>query len=218
MIIDMHVHTTLGSADSSLTPAALVEGARAAGLDGVVIAEHVRQWTPEQVRCLQAESGLFVYPAVEWVCEYGHVLVLGVDAETRFTGPLQEMRRIVQAQDGYMILAHPFRYFPGSMSLLFNRWPNHARLSPDELSTHPAFGLVDEIETLNNHCTDSENGRALAVACTLGRRGVAGSDAHGRDELGRCVTVFEQPIEDGTDLLRQLRSGSFHTRRNDVWT
>lgn len=212
-LMDMHVHTTFGSMDSSLSPDELVTASRAAALDGFVITEHGQQWQPQQVRRASDLSGLFAYGAAEWACEYGHVLVLGVDPMSHYTGPLEMMRKVVLDQGGFMIFAHPFRYFPGTMSLLFGRWKESARMAPAQLAEHPAFACVDEIEVLNNGCTERENELALAVAHVLGMRGTGGSDAHSAAELGRCVTVFEEPLSTGADLLRQLRSGRFHAAR-----
>src|SRR5437870_5281480 len=45
-IVDMHVHTVRGAADSSLTPDQLIEEARRIGLTGVNISEHDRVWEP----------------------------------------------------------------------------------------------------------------------------------------------------------------------------
>ena len=45
-IVDMHVHTVRGAADSSLTPDELIEEARRIGLTGVNISEHDRVWEP----------------------------------------------------------------------------------------------------------------------------------------------------------------------------
>lgn len=212
-LIDMHVHTTFGSTDSSLTPDELAEASRRAALDGFVVTEHGQQWKAHQVKRAADASGLFAYGAAEWVCEYGHVLVLGVDPMSRYAGPIETMRRIVLEQGGFMIFAHPFRYFPGPMSLLFGRWKNAGRMTPEELAQHPAFACVDEIEVLNNGCTDRENELALSAAAALGMSGTGGSDAHGAGEVGRCVTVFSEPLSSGEDLLRGLRAGRFQAAR-----
>ena len=41
---DHHLHTSRHSPDSVIDPCALIERARAVGLDGVVITEHDYQW------------------------------------------------------------------------------------------------------------------------------------------------------------------------------
>ena len=49
-IIDLHVHSTVGSADSEIKPEALVKQAKEVGLTGVAITEHVAPWSDEDTR------------------------------------------------------------------------------------------------------------------------------------------------------------------------
>src|SRR3989304_2234446 len=49
-IVDMHVHTVRGAADSSLTPDQLIEEAKRIGLTGVNISEHDRGWGARQIQ------------------------------------------------------------------------------------------------------------------------------------------------------------------------
>ena len=94
--------------------------------------------------------------------------------------------------DGYLILAHPFRFFPSGSNYLFGPQGDSSTLTPEEMACHPVWELVDEIEVLNYNCTDKENELAVAVARVLGKRGTAGSDAHTFTEVGRCITVLER--------------------------
>ena len=63
MIIDLHVHTTLGSADSIIDPGELVEIAQKVGLDGVCITEHGNR-RPEGVDRQQRSWGISL--SSEW--------------------------------------------------------------------------------------------------------------------------------------------------------
>lgn len=208
-VIDMHVHTSFGSGDSVITPKHLGERAPTLGLSGVAVTEHNTAWPDDRVLSLREESGLFVYSAREWATEYGHILVLGLNG-VRYLPSVRELRQAVLDAGGMMIIAHPFRYFPGPMSLLFGGVKDAARMTPAQLAEHPVFSLVDEIEVVNYGCTERENRLALQVARVLGKRGTAGSDAHSLGELARCVTVFDQPITSDEDLLRELRAGRFY--------
>ena len=49
MLIDLHTHTHPLSHDSDLTPDALIEAAKKAGLDGVCLTEHDFFWEREKV-------------------------------------------------------------------------------------------------------------------------------------------------------------------------
>jgi predicted metal-dependent phosphoesterase TrpH len=70
---------------------------------------------------------------------------------------------------------------------------------------------VDGLEVYNCKVTDPENKMAAQVAEKLGLLGVAGSDAHRLNEVGRCVTVFERTISTEKELVEEL-----HTRRFTV--
>ncbi len=209
--IDMHVHTRYGSIDSSLSHDDLIARSQLIGLNGAAITEHSTQWPLHLEESLRDQSELFLYSAREYSTEYGHMLVLGVDHDHgRRATSAKELRAMVDDYGGAMILAHPFRYFPGSMSLLFSDWHKAIDMTVAQLAEHPAFHIVDEIEVLNHNCTGMENRRALAIARHIGKQGTAGSDAHTKAELGRCVTVFDNPLSDRADLLRELKAGRFY--------
>ncbi len=204
--IDMHIHTTAGSADSNLRAPVLRERALALGLGGVHITEHFRVWAPFEAGELAADTGLVVLRGTEWNTELGHILVLGVDAYRPEIRRAADLRRYVLDHDGLMIAAHPFRHAFDPIPAL---WKAHkaADLSLDAACRHPVFGLVDGVETLNGACTDRENRYAAEVASRLGLPGVGGSDAHYAADVGRAVTLFGRPITDERELIAAIRGG-----------
>ena len=52
---------------------------------------------------------------------------------------------------------------------------------------------------------------ARRVAEHLGLPGVAGSDAHRPEEVGRCITILEREIRTEQELIAELRAGRFTT-------
>jgi hypothetical protein len=52
---------------------------------------------------------------------------------------------------------------------------------------------------------------ARQVAAHLGLLGVAGSDAHRLDEVGRCVTLLEREVHTEKELIEELRARRFTT-------
>ena len=209
-VIDLHIHTVVGSMDSDISPRRLVEQAQAAGLTGVAVTEHLSLWPPEKVEELRRESGLFVVNAKEWSTDMGHIIVIGLDREVKNILRVQQLREAAQAQGAYMILAHPFRYFPGASNFLFGGNRNSEGLGIEELAQHSLFELVDAVEVLNGGCIARENDLALAVARHLGKAGTAGSDAHISSEIGRYATAFEREIGSEAELLAELWSGRFY--------
>jgi predicted metal-dependent phosphoesterase TrpH len=208
-IIDMHIHTVVGSMDSDISPRRLGEQASAMGITGVALTEHLHQWRPDEVQHLREEYGLFVFNAREWSTDMGHIIVLGLPPDVRGVSRARDLRRACQEYGAYMILAHPFRYFPGPSNFLFGDRREAQTLPVEELAKHPFFSLVDAVEVLNGGCIERENRLAQEVASYLGLPQTGGSDAHMPLEVGRYVTIFDKDLEDEADMLAELRAGRF---------
>ena len=210
MVVDMHVHTSIGSPDSNLTPPRLADIARDIGLDGLVIAEHETPWPREQLESFRQQTGLFVCSTREWDTDFGHIIVLGLNRDAAGIERADDLQRLARDQSTFVILAHPFRFFPSHSNRLFGLQYDPSALTAVELAQHPVFELVDAIEVLNYACTEKENQLAQEAALMLGKRGVAGSDAHTYMEVGRCVTIFQRAVGSEEELIEELRAGRYH--------
>jgi hypothetical protein len=213
MALDLHVHTVIGSSDCHLSLDRLAEAACQVGIHGFAVAEHDTSWAPERLSSYRRESGLFVCAGREWPTNWGHVIALGLDHKLEDVRRLDDLRRLADEAGGYLILAHPFRFFPSASNYLFGPQGNSSALTLEEMARHPAWDLVDEIEVLNYNCTDKENELAAQVARMLGKRGTAGSDAHTFTEVGRCITVLERAVASEGELIEALRSGRYYLAR-----
>lgn len=203
--IDLHVHTKRHSACSMIDPADLAEEALRIGLDGVCLAEHDAMWDTGEVEQLGRDSGILILRANEVSTNHGHVLVFGYDKKIEgVLACLEELRPEVTRAGGLMIVSHPFRGF-----LLFG--VAEFQMSVEEASERTVFHNVDGVEILNGMVREQGNDMARRVAERLNLIGVAGSDAHRLDELGRCVTVFEREISNEQQLIEELRAGRFTT-------
>jgi predicted metal-dependent phosphoesterase TrpH len=210
MRIDLHVHTTTGSIDSSIRAASLAAQAVSAGIEAVAVTEHFRAWEAFEAEQLCAKTGLTLLRGIEWNTERGHILVFGLDRYDIALRTVEQLRGRVLAAGGFMILAHPFRHFFDPLPA--RRWlvgEGPASMPAERCAALPIFALVDEIEVQNGNCTPRENAFAAEVAALLGRRGTGGSDAHYLDDLGRCHTVFEREVRDERTLIDELRAGRF---------
>ena len=213
MALDLHVHTAVGSDDCHLSLERLTEAARQVGIQGFAVTEHDTAWAPEHLARYRQESGLFVCAGREWPTNWGHVIALGLDHQLEDIRRLEDLRRLADEAGAYLILAHPFRFFPSGSNYLFGPQGNSSTLTIEELARHPVWDLVDEVEVLNYNCTDKENEFAAAVAQVLGKRGTAGSDAHTVTEVGRCITVLERPVASEGELIEELRAGRYYLAR-----
>jgi predicted metal-dependent phosphoesterase TrpH len=215
-ILDMHIHTITGSMDSDISPKRLGEQANAVGLTGVALTEHLHQWREDEVRHLREEYGLFVANAREWSTDMGHIGVFGLPPDVKGIHRARDLRRACEDLGAYMVLCHPFRYFPGPSNFLFGDRRDGQSMSIEELAGHPFFAIVDAVEVLNGGCIDRENRLAQEVATCLKLPQTGGSDAHMPLEVGRYATVFEKDLESEEDLLTELRAGRFQPAKRTM--
>ena len=209
-IVDMHVHTVRGAADSSLTPDQLIEEARRIGLTGVNVSEHDRVWEPHLLEEFRERSGLFVSRGMEVSTDMGHMIVVGLDRYVAGIRRAAELRRVLDEVGGFMIVAHPFRHFFDPIHFRRDGRPPF-EMTPEEAAEHmQVFKLVDEIEVANGGSTPRENQFALKVAKVMGKRGIGASDCHSTQGVGYYVTVFEEELQNEEHMLGQLQARRFH--------
>jgi len=202
MRIDLHIHTRPRSSCSAIDPSALLEEARRAGLDGICLTEHQNRWSPAELEEFMGASGIRVFQGNEITTNQGDILVFGYDRDVKGVVPIQELRKGVEEVGGLMIAAHPFRGF-----LLFGI--SQLQLDVGQACKRAVFQHVDGLEIQNCKVTDPENDMARRVSGRLGLLGVAGSDAHRLDEVGRCVTKFEREVRTERELIEEIRAGRF---------
>jgi len=204
MIVDMHIHTTLGSDDSIINPDKLVEVAKARGLDGVCITEHGNK-RPEGIAELAKRHNFLVFAGIEASTELGDILIFGLDSYPRQIHRAVEIRQFVVQAGGVMIAAHPFRSdFP---KVWDNPWSRQRKvLTIEEACCRPLFQLVEAMEVVNGWATEEDLNFARQVSTRLGIAGTGGSDAHTVPEIGRCITIFDNHIETEEELIAAIKS------------
>jgi hypothetical protein len=138
----------------------------------------------------------------------GHVITLGLDRDAPQIIRVRELREICLDNGAFMIMCHPFRYFPGPSNFLFGNLREAEGLSVEEMAQHPFFSLVDAVEVLNAGCTDRENRLAQEVAQHLNMPTTAGGDAHWPMEIGRrFANLFERDVTSDEEFLEEMKAG-----------
>jgi len=206
LIVDLHVHTSPLSPDSSQDPREAIEEAKRIGLSCICFMEHNKAWDEDHTRQLSSEFDFSVMHGVEVDTVEGHVLVFGLHRHFEGIIRLRELRELVLGSGGIMIAAHPFK---GFRAFGFS----DLQLSVEQASERPVFNCVDAVEGFNGRSLEKENNLAQQVADLLGLKSVGGSDAHAIDEIGRCVTIFENDVRSETELIAELKAGRFKAGR-----
>ncbi len=204
-LIEFHVHTKAGSADSSVSADALADYAVREGLGAIVVAEHFRVWADWEREAFFERTGARLYRAIEATTDAGHVIVVGAPAGFSPSRSAIDLLALSRREGWFSILAHPFRHYFDNIHP--SQRPHFAADQvADQLAAHPIFGLIDAIEVENGACTDRENAMACAVAQRLDLPVTSGSDAHSLAELGRCRLRVDTAPEDEQGLAGLVRS------------
>jgi len=202
--IDHHVHTSRHSPDSVIDPDVLVERARLAGLDAVVITEHDYQWQAEELADLNARAdGLVVLSGVEVSAREGHFLVYGLpDLEGIRPGiVLADLLTIVKERAAAIVAAHPFRWDQEFQVIVAQHGP-----------------VFDGVELVSNNITPETRAKAAALLKTTPMGVTGSSDGHDPAAVGCYYTEFPGEVKTMEDFVRVVRQGQGRPRhRSGAW-
>ncbi len=198
--------------DSQLKPEELAGTARSTGLTACCVTEHDTVWDRHEAERFADQARMPLIRGMEVTTDLGHIIVFGLD---RYLSGIRDpyvLRDRVQQAGGIMIAAHPFRNLLYHARSNGSQAPSNGRGIAREVelaAKAPIFRLVDEVEVLNGSTPDLENLLAAKVAQRLGFRGVASSDAHSINGIGRYVTVFERAVMTVEELVAEVKAGRF---------
>jgi predicted metal-dependent phosphoesterase TrpH len=201
--IDLHIHTSKLSPDSRLDPEDAIRRARELGLDGVCFTEHDRAWGLPDIEQLSAKYDFPIFRGVEvMIKEGGEILIFGLNINFTTVIGIDTLRRLSEESDAYMIAAHPFRGYPCNSITDF-------QTAADLVLKRPVFDKIDALEGFNGRNMEGNNIFACQLADRLGFQTSGGSDAHFLDEMGKCITIFDNDIRNEGELLAELKAGRF---------
>jgi histidinol phosphatase-like PHP family hydrolase len=192
--IDLHVHASERSGCSTAGEEELIRAAIGYGLDGLAFTDHHRLVDPERLEQLNRRYAPFrVFGGIEISLVEGEdVLVHGVadpSLEAKdWTYP--ELLRLVRSRDGFLTLAHPFR-FSDAISIEIERFP------------------PDAIESRSVHI---DSRQAAMISTTRGRLALPAlfnSDAHRVEDVGLYYNELERKVQTSEELVEELRAGRY---------
>jgi predicted metal-dependent phosphoesterase TrpH len=191
--IDLHVHSRF-SGDTDADPEELIMHAIKQGLHGIAFTEHYSYEVSEPVEALkeQYKEKIMIFRGVEFSALEGHCLIFGVNTDALPIKhlPLEEMIRIVNGSGGVVIPSHPYRRGNSLGDVIKN-----------------ATGIC-AIEGYNGCNMHAYNARAVEMAKALSIPYTGGSDAHLAEEVGLCLTEFEDMVTPH-NLITLLKKGNY---------
>lgn len=178
-----------------MEPHELVDAALRLGLGAVGVTEHGSIAGADAVKDLGERRGLLVFRGVEVYTGDGDMLVYGVYQDIEPFDSALDLISWAHERGGVVVAAHPFR---GRFGLLGAR----RGITPEEV-----LAGVDAVEVHNGADPDPCRAEGAQAASRHGRPSFGGSDAHFADDVGRCVTVLEEPVRDESGWVEAIRSG-----------
>jgi predicted metal-dependent phosphoesterase TrpH len=180
---DLHTHSTFSKhpiwgIDGIHGPEKIVEMAVRIGLDGIAITDHNCVKGSQKAIQYVAEKNLslLVIPGAEIRSSEGDILALGIQEDIKPKLSIFDTVDQIKAQGGIAIAAHPYKY--------------NTKLGVKLLDA-AVSSRFDAIEVFNSCLRKGANEKALKLAEKLKMVGVAGSDAHSLENIGRSVTCLE---------------------------
>ncbi|MBI4753684.1 PHP domain-containing protein [Candidatus Desantisbacteria bacterium] len=196
MLIDLHIHTVLGSPCSVIEINDIIKMAKRVKLDGVCITDHHSRKAIELMKEKAAGHNLLILGGMEVRSLEGDVLTFGFSESVKEGIPLAELIPWVHSLNGVVIAAHPFRSGAPSMG-------NKIYEIKD----------IDAIEVLNGNSSEDMNILSWLASLKLGIPGVGGSDAHTALQIGKYATFFDKEIKNEDDFICALKGGRFQAMK-----
>jgi predicted metal-dependent phosphoesterase TrpH len=185
--VDLHTHTVY-SKDSLTRTQALIDRARALGLDRIAVTEHNRLDGALAAKRLAPD---LVIVGEEVKTTRGELIAYFVREEVpRGLTPQETIKRL-RDQGAVISIPHPL--------------DSVRRSAMGREAVLEIIDQVDAVEVLNARCVrPADNAAALLLAQEHGRLITAGSDAHVTAEVGRCYVEMPPFADDAASFLAAL--------------
>jgi histidinol phosphatase-like PHP family hydrolase len=191
--IDLHVHCSDRSECAVVTEHAQIQAAIASGLDAIVFCDHARLVGKEHLLELNRQYAPFlIFGGIEITVGVEDLLVIGVNdrllEQKDWTYP--ELHSWVRKHEGFIALAHPYRYH------------NFIEL---DLALYPP----DAIELHSPNTSPSFEKEILDAAQQIQAGLLSNSDAHSSKPLGRFYNLLKRYPSNEFDLVSMLKAGEY---------
>lgn len=206
--IDLHVHSD-DSYDGHEPIELILEHAADIGLDAVVITDHDVIGESKRAAAIADEYGLIGIPGVEVSTAHGHLLAAGIERMPPRRKSYAETIEWIHDHGGVAIVPHPFQRSRHGVR------ERNIPVPGPESESDGDIDEVDAVEVFNAWLfTGYRNRRARRFAAKYDYPGVAASDAHDLEYVGRAFTELEIEGRDevsavtAADILEAIREGT----------
>ena len=203
-IFDLHVHTRRYSGCSFIQYEEVIGQAVSAGLNGLALTEHGMRWPDSEFSKLHEEAakrGIVLINGQEIHAKdaagrsEGEYLIFGMKRSLTRTKTAEQLVETVHQEGGVIIAAHPYKLSRGGRSHYYGAADLIYRLN------------LDGIELCHPDHSEAAISKVKKAMEQLKIPGTGGSDAHKILNIGSYVTVFENPVLNEEDFLREIRAG-----------
>jgi len=203
-IFDLHVHTRRYSGCSFIQYEDIIGQAVAAGLSGVAITEHGMRWPDAefgQLREAAAKQGIVLINGQEIHARdasgrsEGEYLIFGMKRSLTRTKTAAQLVETVHKEGGIIIAAHPYKLSRGGRSHYYGAGDMIYNLK------------LDGIELCHPDHSEKAMDKVKHAMAQMNVPGTGGSDAHKILNIGSYVTVFDNPVLNEVDFIREIRAG-----------
>jgi len=194
MKIDLHVHSLEYSACAHAYMEEQIETAISRGLDALVFTNHGRLVPQARIAELNVRYAPFrIFGGIEITVKAGEdILVLGIHDPALEAGNwiYPNLHAFVREHNGWMAVAHPFRY-RSTIDVDLDRYP------------------PDALEVCSINILPSKRAHIRQVAERLGIPVVCDSDAHVMRNIGAGYNRLKGEPEDEQGFIDLLKKGEF---------
>lgn len=189
--VDLHIHSTY-SEDSQLTIDEIVRFYFKNGFKAIAITDHETFQGALNARKLVKNLGidLTVILGMEIETDKGELIILTDHEIVEIPRIAEKLIKKLKESNGLTYAPHPFD--PGRKSLGENLYD---------------LKEIDAIEVINANSSKKYNSLAYDAMKLLGKPGLANSDAHTIEGMGRAYTIIEVRENNVKDILDSIRKG-----------
>ena len=175
---DLHIHTKYSKC-SNLEPKDILKIAKSKGLNGIAITDHDTIQGALETYKLNKDKNFEVIIGEEISTDLGHVQAFYVKEKIN-PGKFKDVIKEIKKQNALVVIPHPNDF-------------GIIRDSKINLKKYKDF--FDAVEGINGRVFfNAFNRKTQKQIKTLNLSVTAGSDAHFKEEIGKCSTLFEKDL------------------------